>query len=84
MTSEKARRSLAHTKTLINTKFDMIHLMTQEMLNKDGPEHKHLLDHMENALNYNLDVTDKQYANARRGLMEERIKFWKKFKNTDK
>lgn len=57
--------------------------MTQEMLHKDGPEHKHLLEHMENSLNFNLDVTQHQYANARRGLMEERIKFWKKFKNTD-
>lgn len=79
MTSEKARQALMHTKTLINAKFDRIHLMTEEMLNKDGPDHKHLLEHMENSLNFNLDVTQRQYANARRGLMEERIKFWKKF-----
>lgn len=84
MTSAKAQRALTHTRTLINTKFDMIHLMTQEMLNKEGPAHKDLLEHMEGALNHNLHVTQQQYANARRGLMEERIKFWKKFKNTDK
>lgn len=54
------------------------------MLKEDGPDHKQLLDHMENSLNYNLDVTQQQYANARRDLMEERIKFWKKFKDDDK
>lgn len=83
MTTEKARKSLLQTKAAINTRFDMIHFMTQEMLNEDGPEHKALLEDMEKALNYNLDVTQQQYARARRCLMEERIKFWKKFKNTD-
>ena len=62
----------------------MIHMMTQEMLYKDGPEHQKLLNDMENALVYNLDVTSKQYANARREIMEERIKFWKKFKQEGK
>ena len=84
MTSEKAKKAMDNTKALINARFEMIHLQTQEMLQCDGPEHKMLLDHMENSLNYNLDVTQKQYANARRELMEERIKFWKKFKNNNK
>ena len=54
------------------------------MLNSDGPEHKNLLNNLENCLNFNLDVTNQQYQNARRGLMEERIKFWKKFKGNGK
>lgn len=83
MTSKKAKEALSRTRKHINQQFDEIHWKTQEMLNVQGPEHKELLEHMEQALNYNLDVTQQQYANARRGLMEERIKFWKKFKNDE-
>ena len=28
------------------------------MLNSDGPEHKSLLNNLENCLNFNLDVTN--------------------------
>ena len=42
---------------MINAKFDLIHNMTEEMLNLDGPEHQMLVAQMEQALNYNLDIT---------------------------
>ena len=70
MTSGKARAALMQTRALVNAEFDSIHLRTQEMLKKDGPEHRQLLEHMENSLNFNLDVTQHQYANAMRSLME--------------
>ena len=38
---------------------------------------------MQHSLNHNLMITEKQFANARRGLIEEQIKF-KNFNNYKK
>lgn len=57
--------------------------MSTVELDEEGPKQKELLKNMQHSLNHNLMITEKQFANARRGLIEEQIKF-KNFNNYKK
>jgi len=57
--------------------------MSSEELTVKGPKQKELLKNMQQCFNHNLDITEKQFSLAQRGLVEEQIKF-KNFNNYKK
>ena len=57
--------------------------MSHEELYERGPDSKDLLNNMRTSLEHNLKITESQYAAARRGLIEEQMKF-KNFNNYNK
>jgi hypothetical protein len=54
--------------------------MSSEELTICGPQQKQLMKNMQQSFNHNLDITEKQFSLAQRGLVEEQIKF-KNFNN---
>ena len=68
---------------MISQKFQNIFYIANEELYEKGPEQKALMKVMKTSLDHNLKITQAQFSSARRGLVEEQMKF-KNFDNYKK
>ena len=81
--AEKAQQRILNQRDMVQQKFNKIFSMSSEELTVTGPKQKELLKNMQQCFNHNLDITEKQFSLAQRGLVEEQIKF-KNFNNYKK
>ena len=81
--AEKCQQRIVNQRDLVQQKFNKIFSMSTEELTVAGPKQKELMKNMQVCFNHNLEITEKQFSLAQRGLVEEQIKF-KNFNNYKK